>query len=485
VRRERHRHEVDGARHDLERRGEVRHRAVVCRARLHVHVLHCEHLRQVDDHVRRRARQQIEEHTAQAAVAAAELDDRAEIGGRDPLCDAREVVEHAERVRGERALATVDPRAADWRLGEPCCERAQGRRAVREIGELVLLRRTESLAAELLRDGGVAQEVAREAVAEQRRERGLCFAPERVQVGVGGGRERLVPFAVDRLHLGRERAEPRPLPEALPPAREPAPARTRLAWVRGVAKTRLVELLRGRLPEPVGRLARQHVVARVAGHQIGEVARHSDLGQRGLVRGELREVGGAHEEAVCVGDGDQPVALLLGDPHQRERGAAEVVARLRHQIEMRRDRGVVLAHDHARRDRVERRQHEVVVAVDVDREQVDLESGRRALEDRLERIRARRLDARADAMAVVAVRVREQLGVAFGVGLDQHGLPALLRPEVRRIREMEAVPRAELDARLRAGSDQLEDPREDAVLAELRVDVGGVVGEARLRRHDR
>jgi hypothetical protein len=115
-----------------------------------------------------------------------------------------------------------------------------------------------------------------------------------------------------------------------------------------------------------------------------------------------------------------------------------------------------------------------VVAVDVDRQEVEVLRDPGAGEQVVEPVRRLESDRRAQCGDPIGGEVAGDLGAAFGDRLDQDRAPTTVEDEVRRVGQVQAVPRPELDApprQLRAGLQPVEDLGEYAVLTVLGVDV--------------
>ena len=146
-----------------------------------------------------------------------------------------------------------------------------------------------------------------------------------------------------------------------------------------------------------------------------------------------------------------------------------------HEMHVVRHRRVELDQDDARAMARERAPDVPVVAVDVDRDEVGFGRGAVPGEDRVERRLALPADEAVErAHPVIGVRLLD-LARLLGVALDQEAAPAAIGDEVPCVAEPAPVPGAELDAVATARPDDVEDLRQDAVLADLRGHVRAVV----------
>jgi hypothetical protein len=102
----------------------------------------------------------------------------------------------------------------------------------------------------------------------------------------------------------------------------------------------------------------------------------------------------------------------------------------------------------------------------------------RALDDRVDRVGARRCDVGADGGDVrVAGGALFDLLDALGVTFDQQRAPVLLRPQRVGVREVDAVAGADFEAGLGRRRQQRQEVVDDAVFAALGGDVAAVAVE--------
>ena len=137
---------------------------------------------------------------------------------------------------------------------------------------------------------------------------------------------------------------------------------------------------------------------------------------------------------------------------------------------------VTLASYHPRSQPLQACQDEIVVSVNIYGEEIGFQGQMVCLEDILQHAISLIAYVSVDAIAVVPRCILDQLTVSLLISLDQDRLPAIL-PQVRRVREEQAIPGSEFDTYPGGDADSLEYPGDDPILSMLRENPRGIVRE--------